>query len=148
MSLKHIVKILSIMVLASVIITLNAKSKTIKLSYTSLLRNGFNKEECQEVLKGDIERTVTYEADNMRDEFEVQIITIDEVYLDTRYILLYRNEQLEFWGFLHEFSRHENYLYNDIAVFCVEEIKKIEEEARLKELEKEKEQKRSLGIID
>lgn len=148
MILKYIRLTLSVIVLASIILTLNAKSETIKLSYTSLLRNGLNKEECKEVLKGEVERTAVYEADNMRDLFEVQIITIDEVYLDTQYILLYRNEQLEFWGFLHEFARHENYLYNDIAVFCVEEINKIKEEARLRELEIERKQKRAFGITD
>lgn len=148
MKLNNIKLILSVIILTSIILTLSANSEVIKLKYTSLLEKGFSKEECKEVLKGDIDKTLQYEADNKRDEFEIQIITIDKSHLNTRYILLFRNDTLEFWGFPHEFARHDNYLYNAVADFCVEEFKKLDEIVEMSRVDNMRAEKKSRGIID
>jgi len=145
---KKINQVLFILILVSIFLSLNAKPEVIKLKYTSLLEHGFTKEECLEVLKGEIYNSLKYEADNMRDEFEVQFLIIDKYHLNARYILLFRNDVLEFWGFPHEFARHDNYLYNDVADFCSEEFKLEDEETRLKKVEKENAQKKSFGVTE
>lgn len=145
---KRIDQVLFILILVSIFLSLNAKPEVIKLKYTSFLEKGFTKEECLEVLKGEIYNSLKYEADNMRDEYEVQFLIIDKYHLNARYILLFRNNVLEFWGFPHEFARHDNQLYNKVADFCAEEFKLEIEETRLKKVEKENEQKRSIGISE
>ena len=52
---KKINQVLFILILVSIFLSLNAKPEVIKLKYTSLLEHGFTKEECLEVLKGEIQ---------------------------------------------------------------------------------------------
>ncbi|MDA3813041.1 MAG: hypothetical protein PF570_02185 [Candidatus Cloacimonetes bacterium] len=131
----------NILLLITVLFSISSLScDYIKLKYISKLKKELSIQETYKLLDGGYEKEIPYET-YIDDQLEIHSIIIDPDKFKARYLLLFRNSKLEYWGFPHEFARHSDPLYNAVSEYAITLIFKEEklEEQKLEE-QREKEE--------